>query len=121
MMRLELKLFALSSLALLIVSTAGGTAPAEQIVVQGESYTDSYDFMGNPITLYSPTILQGPDFMEEWVEFAMSVSIYGTYDFSMLCWGLNGISYSMIVYFIPDSGGDIQSTTTTFVGAGCFT
>lgn len=120
-MRLERQLLALSSLALLIIITTQGAVLAEQIVVQGESYTDFYDFMGNAITLYSPTILQGPDFMEEWVEFSMPVSIYGTYDFSMLCWGLSGVSYSMIVYFIPDSGGDIQSTTTTFVGAGCFT
>ncbi len=98
-----------------------GPLSAEQIVVEAENYTDFYDFMGNAITLYSPTILQGPDYPGEWVEFTLPVSVYGTYNFSMLCWGLNDITYIFDVYFIPDSGGDIQSITATFVGAGCFT
>lgn len=97
---------------------------AAQITVEAEHFTAFHDITFNPIEQYTVGMyvtLRGPDFPGEWVEYALPVSEFGSYSFSMICWGDLGITYTFNVYFVPDSGGETQSITTSFTGTGCFT
>jgi hypothetical protein len=108
---------------LLFLTLVAAPTSAEQIVVEAEDFIDFYDIGFNPIMQYTAGIyvtLMGPDYPGEWVEYTLPVTAYGSYSFSMLCWGDDGVKYLLNIYFMPDSGGEIQSITASFTGAGCF-
>jgi hypothetical protein len=111
-------------LALFFVCLNIGAASAEQIVVEAEDYVDFYDFaftIIGPLPVGIIVALQGLDMSGEWTEYTLPVAAYGSYSFSMICWGDYGVSYSFNLYFTPESGGDTQAITVSFVGKGCFT
>ena len=97
---------------------------AAQIAVEAEDFTDFYDFAYTPIGPYPfgyIVTLRGLDTPGEWVEYTLPVTAYGSYSYSMICWGDYGVHYSFNLYFIPDSGGTTQVITVSFTGLGCFT
>jgi hypothetical protein len=123
-MQLGRKVFNPIALSLLLLCLAVGPVSAAQIKVEAEDYIDSYDITYDPITTLTVgvvDVLQGPDYSGEWVEYTLPVSAYGSYSFSMICWGDLNVSYIFNIYFIPDSGGPQQMITASFTGKGCFT
>ncbi len=111
-------------LALLLVCSNTGTASADQIVVEAEDYVGFYDFafdMIGAMPVGYITVLQGLDMSGEWTEYTLPVANYGSYSFSMICWGDLGVPYSFNLYFTPEAGGATQAITVSFVGKGCFT
>lgn len=124
MMQFERQPFTPIALALLLVCFAAGPASAEQIVVEAEDYIDYYDYAVEPIVPFPIGLivtLKGLDTPGEWTEYTLPVTAYGSYSFSMICWGDLGVTYTFNLYFMPDSGGETQSITTSFTGTGCFT
>jgi hypothetical protein len=110
-------------LALFFVCFNTGTASAEQIVVEAEDYVDFYDFaydMIGTLPIGTVEVLQGLDMSGEWTEYTLPVSAYGSYSFSMICWGDQYVPFSFNIYFTPESGGDTQAITVSFTGEGCF-
>lgn len=124
MMQFERQPFTPITIALLLICFAAVPTQAAQIVVEAENYIDFYDYAFDPIAPLPVGIivaLQGPDYPGEWVEYTLPVSAYGSYSYSMICWGDYGVSYTFNLYFIPESGGATQAITVSFVGLGCFT
>ncbi len=112
------------AIALLCLGLAAAPIRAAQIVTQGEDYIDYYDLGGlliGPYPVGVITVLQGLDISVEWVEYTLPVSAYGSYSFSMICWGDLYVPYTFNVYFIPESGGFQQQISVSFTGKGCFT
>jgi len=125
MMQFGRKAFNPIALALLIICLAAAPARAAQIVVEAENFNNFYDYANDPIVSYTVgttlVTLYGLDSFGEWVEYTLPVTAYGSYSFSMICWGDLGVTYTYNVYFIPESGGDTQAITASFTGTGCFT
>ena len=122
-MRSGRKTILLPAILFLCVALAAAPAFAAQIVVEGENYTDFYDIAFNPIQLYtsgSYITLMGPDYPGEWVEYTFTVSAYGSYAFSMICWGDYDVSYLFNVYITSNTSDQTQVITTDFEGSGCF-
>ncbi len=111
-------------LAVLLVSLGSGAASADQLVVEAEDYVDYYDFafdMIGALPIGYTVVLQGLDISGEWAEYTVPVVNYGSYSFSMICWGDQYVPFSFNLYFTPESGGDTQTMTVSFTGKGCFT
>lgn len=111
-------------LALLMISLGSGAASADQLVVEAEDFVDFYDFAFDMITALPygyDVVLKGLDMSGEWTEYILPVTNYGSYSFSMICWGDQYVPFSFNIYFTPESGGDVQAITVSFTGNGCFT
>lgn len=126
MMQLERQTFRPITLAIILACLVALPAYAAQIVVEAEDYIDFYNYAFTyigplPVGVGSIVTLQGLDYPGEWVDYTLPVSAYGSYSYSMICWGDYGVTYTFNLYFIPDSGGDTQVITVSFVGKGCFT
>jgi hypothetical protein len=113
------------AITFLCVALAATNAVAAQIVVEAETFNNFYDYAADPISIYpvgtALVTLHGLDSEGEWVEYTMSVAAFGSYSFSMICWGDLGVTYTYNVYFTPVPGGDPQAITASFMGTGCFT
>ena len=115
---------AITLLAIAIACAVSVSVRAEQIVVEAEDYLSYYDFaytLISPLNVGLTVVLQGLDMSGEWTEYTLPVTAYGSYSFSMVCFGDLNMPYVFNVYFIPKSGGTQQMITVSFTGKGCFT
>jgi hypothetical protein len=100
-----------------IVVLAPCFAGATDVYVQAESFTSSYNIMPENIRA-SSTVLVGLDYPGEWAEFQVSVSEFGTYLFTMRCWGNENAPYLFHLATRPVHGEDPQVINVSFTGRG---
>ena len=100
------------------------TASAERVLVDCENYTDSHDIAYDAIhTLVAPSchggfMLVGVDFSDEWVEYDLTVSSFGTWAVGAVCRGDAGVPYVLRLSVTGDVSGAYPETMITYNGVG---
>jgi hypothetical protein len=97
---------------------------AERVLVDCENYTDSNDILYEVIqTLVAPSchggfVLVGLDYSNEWVEYELTVSAFGTWAVGAVGRGDAGVPYVLHLSVTGNVTGAYQTTMISYTGAG---
>lgn len=107
-----------------LVAVSAPASHATRVLVEAESYTDSYDLEYEPIrqavatTCSGQFMLVGLDYPGEWTEYDITIGDFGTWSVGLRCRGDAGVSYTFRFTFTGTTSGTSTSYDVYYTGAG---
>ncbi|RJR29667.1 MAG: hypothetical protein C4574_03200 [Candidatus Latescibacterota bacterium] len=95
-------------------------AGAVSVTLEAENFSRCHDVDFDPIRKVD-TRLHGLGAPGEWVEYDFSMSSFGTYAATLVCWGEIGVTYTMHLSYSDLEDTGLQTIAFTFAGTGDYT
>jgi hypothetical protein len=108
------KLVLFAAAAVLLCPRVAG---AVSVYVEAESFVQSYNIEPENVRA-DGTVLRGLDYPGEWAEYQAAFTAFGTYAFTMRCWGNLNALYSFRLTTMPTQGEEPQTFNLNYIGRG---
>jgi hypothetical protein len=107
----------ITTLVFIVIMLYPCLARAISVVVQAEDFSNSCNI--EPENIRSDnSILKGLDCAGEWTQYKLEVTAFGTYSFTVRCWGDSNVEYKFRLTTAPIEGEEPQSIEFRYTGKG---